>query len=105
MPVSSCIILRVNFSHQHSQDSIVILEEGNQPHPRCLQFEIFFPQEALNWVTSDMCWHGSKKEQRIMVVAEVEKCMGGGFSAYGKLLMEVPPFKYLGRILLSSNDD
>ena len=29
--------LRVQFAHRHEWDTIVILEEGNQPYPRCPQ--------------------------------------------------------------------
>ena len=35
---SSQTNLRVHFDHRHSHNSIVILEEGNQPHPWCPQY-------------------------------------------------------------------
>ena len=48
---------RVNFAHKQPWDSMVILEDANQPHPRCPQCDIFVPQEELNRAhpTSDMC--------------------------------------------------
>ena len=50
--VSSQTNLRVNFSYQHPWGIIVILEEGNQPHPRLPQCYLFVPQDAhpLRWV-------------------------------------------------------
>ena len=36
--------VRQNFSHQHHYDSIVILEEGDKPQPRCPQCDMFVPQ-------------------------------------------------------------
>ena len=40
--------LRVHFMQHHVWDTIVVLEEGNQPHPQCPRCDIFFPWEALN---------------------------------------------------------
>ena len=48
MTASSRKNLRVHFAHQKPQYSIVALEEGNQPHPRCPKCDMFVPQEALN---------------------------------------------------------
>ena len=66
--------LRVHFSHQHSRDSIVTLEEGNEPHPRLPQCNMFVPQEALNRThpTSAMCWRGSERKRQRMVVADTD---------------------------------
>ena len=54
-PVERClggVLSRTNlwiyFLHRHVQDTIVILEEGTQPYPRCTQCDIFVPQKALN---------------------------------------------------------
>ena len=33
--------LRVHFTHRHAQDTIVILEEGNLPYPRCPKCNMF----------------------------------------------------------------
>ena len=44
---------RVHFSHLHPWDRIVILEDGNQPHPWCPQCDMFVPQESLNQALSN----------------------------------------------------
>ena len=40
--------MRVNFIHRNVQDNVVILEEGNLPHPRCPQCDMLVPWRALN---------------------------------------------------------
>ena len=71
---SSRTNLRAHFSHQHPWGSIVILEEVNQPHNRCPQFDMFFPQEALNWAHPPpaMCRRGLERKLRRLVVVETK---------------------------------
>ena len=35
--------LKINFVQCHTQDMMVILEEGNRPHSRCHVYDIFVP--------------------------------------------------------------
>ena len=90
--VSSWTNLWVQFYHRHSRESIVILEEGNQPQPRCSQCDMFIPREALNWAhpTSDMCRPGLERKQRRLVVEKTEERKGRVLSAYGTPLAAVP---------------
>ena len=99
--------LRVQFAHQNPQYSIVILKEGNQPHPWCPQFDMFVPHEALNWAhpTSAMYRRRTERKSRRLVIEETEKHMGEIFSEYGTPLMAVSSFRYLGLTLSSANDD
>ena len=89
--------LGVKFSLYHRQESIVILEEGNQHHPQCPQCDMFVPQEALNQVhlKSAMCWCESEKKRLRLVVEETEEWMRTVFLAYGTPLTSVPLFNYL----------
>ena len=34
---------RIHFVHRHVQDTVVILEEGNRPHPCFLACDMFIP--------------------------------------------------------------
>ena len=104
---SSQTKLWIHFAHQNPREIILILEEGNKPHPRCPQCEMFVPQEALNWaqLTSGMCRRGTERKRRRIVVEETEEWTGRVLLAYGTPLKAVPLFKYLGQTLLSSNDD
>ena len=40
--------MRVHFLHWHVHDTVVILEEGNLPLPRCPQCDLRVPRRALN---------------------------------------------------------
>ena len=74
----SQINLQVHFVCRHPKYTIVILKEGNQPHPWCPQCGMFVPQEAPNWShpTSVMCWRGTERKQRRLLVEETEEHMG-----------------------------
>ena len=89
---SSRTNLRVKFSHQHSLDIKVIMEEGNQPQPQFPQREILPPHEALNGAhqTSDICWSGSERNRRRVVVEDTEERIGRVLSEYGTPLTKVP---------------
>ena len=54
-PVAGCLgrvatrtEMRVHFVHRHVLDTVVILEEGNFPHPRCAWCVILVSRRALN---------------------------------------------------------
>ena len=40
--------MRVNLWHRHVRDIVVILEEGNLPHPRCPLCDMMMPWKAMN---------------------------------------------------------
>ena len=40
--------MRVHFVHRHVQDTVVMLEEGNLPHPRSPRCDMQVPRKALN---------------------------------------------------------
>ena len=40
--------LWIHFVHFHVQDTVVIMKEGNRPHPHCQTCEMFVPWAVLN---------------------------------------------------------
>ena len=40
--------MRVHFLYLHVLDTVVIMDEGNLPHPRCTQCNIMVPRLAMN---------------------------------------------------------
>ena len=40
--------MKVQFWHRHVRDTVVILEEGKLPHPRCPLCDILVPWRYLN---------------------------------------------------------
>ena len=95
------------FSNQRPWDSIVILEESNKPHPWCPQCDIFVPEEKLNKAhpASAMCQRGVERKRQRLVVEETEERMGMVLLVYRTPLTAVTSFKYLEKMLSSSNND
>ena len=46
--VATRTAMRVHFVHRHVLDTVVILEEGNFPHPPCARCNMLVPRRALN---------------------------------------------------------
>ena len=46
--VATRMAMRVHFVHWNVLDTMVMLEDGNSPHPRCTRCDMQFPQRALN---------------------------------------------------------
>ena len=100
-PVEGCLggasnrsNLPVHFAHRHVRDTIVILEEGNRPYPRCPKCDVSVSHKPLN----------GRKRRRL---AEEEARAGTvtETTAYGTPLTPVPSFEYLGRVMSASDDE
>ena len=46
--VATRTAMQMHFLHRHVLDTVVILEEGNLPRPRCTRCDMMFPRQALN---------------------------------------------------------
>ena len=80
---------------------MIILEEGNLPHPRCPRCNILVPWRALNGRhhAISQCQKGAEQKRRRMAEAELRDSTERAFEAYGKPLETVSTFKYLGRVM------
>ena len=58
--------MRVHFVHRHVQDTVVMLEEGNLPHPWCPRCNLQVPRKALNGrhLGTAHCKKGAEWKQR-----------------------------------------
>ena len=58
--------MRVHFWRRHVQDIVIILEEGNLPHPRCTDCDMFVLWRALNGhhKSTEMCRGGADKKRQ-----------------------------------------
>ena len=68
--------LQIHFVHHHVRDTIVILEEGNLPHPRCPDCDMFVPWTELKFQhpTTIICARWA--EQKLRRLAEEEAIEG-----------------------------
>ena len=55
------------------RDIIIILGEGNLPHPRCTNCDMFVPLRALNGCqkSTEMCRSGTDRKRQQLSEAEV----------------------------------
>ena len=99
--------MQVHFWRRHVRDIVIILEEGNLPHTRCTNCDMFVSWRSLNGhhKSTEMCRGGADNKRRRMAEAEVRDSAEMAFEVYGKQIQSVPRFKYLGRILTEGNDD
>ena len=99
--------MRVQFVHQHVLDTVVMLEEGNFPHPRCSRCDMQVPRKALNGrnLGTAQCAKGTERKRRQLAEMETRKNSEQAFKAYGKPMDTVSEFRYLGRILTATDDD
>ena len=54
---------------------------------------------------TNQCRTGAERKIRRLAAAEVEAATERAFNAYGKRMQSVKEFRYLGRILTSTDDD
>ena len=58
--------MQVHFVHWHVLYTVVMLEEGNFPHPRCPRCDMQVPRRALNWRHPGIaqCAKGAERKRR-----------------------------------------
>ena len=77
--------MRVHFVNRHVHGTVVILEEGNLPLPRCPRCDLQVSRKALkgHHLETNQCKTGAERKQRRLAVAEVETTSEKAFHAYG----------------------
>ena len=99
--------MRVHFWHWHVRDIVVILEDGNIPHPRCRLCDMLVSSKSLNETQRRMaqCPWGAERKRRKLAAEEEREVTARYFSAYGRPLEMATSFKYLGRLILAADND
>ena len=87
--------MRVHFVHRHVHNTVVILEEGNLPLPRCPRCDLQVSRKALNGrhLDTSQCRTGTERKRRRLVEAELEITSEKAFHAYGTKMREVMELK------------
>ena len=98
--------MRVHFLNRHVLETVIILEEGNLPHPRCIQCDMMVPSRELNsrHPTKAQCSRGAERKRRRLAEAELRESSERSFEAYGEPLDNVTAFRYLGRVFTAGDD-
>ena len=99
--------MHVQLWRRHVRDTVIILKEGNLPHPRCEKCDMLVPWRSLNGRHKDtsMCRSGADKKRRRDTEAEIRESAERAFEAYGGQLESVSSFTYLGRVMTAGDDD
>ena len=99
--------MRVHFLHRNVQDNVVILEEGNLPHPRCPQCDMLVPCHALKGrhLATTQCSRGADRKIRRLSEKELREISERYFQAYVQPLENITAFRYLGRLMMTGDDD
>ena len=99
--------MRAHFVHRHVHNTVVMLEEGNLPLPRCPRCDLQVPRKALNWhhLGTFQCKKGVERKRRRLAETETRENAERAFHAYGKPMEAVSEFRYLGRLLTATDDD
>ena len=89
------------------QDTRIILEEVNLPHPRCPCCDMWVLSAALNGrhPNTAQCDKGANRKRHKLSVEEMRVSIEQDFWVYVFPLASVSSFKYLGRTLMTSEDD
>ena len=99
--------IRVHFVHWHVQDTVVMLEEVNSPHPRCARCDMQVPSKALNGrhLGTAQCAKGAERKRQRLAETETRENLERAFSAYGQPMEAVLVFWYLGRLLTATDNN
>ena len=110
-PVGGCSVqalmrttIRVHFCHRHVRDTVVILEEGNLPHPQCPLRDMLVLWRALNGThrCTAHCKQGADRKRRRLASEEEREVTARIFSAYGFPLGMLTSFGYLVQVILEA---
>ena len=99
--------IRVHLVHLHILDTVVILEERNSPHPRCDRCDKQVPRREMNWRHPGTAhsFKGAERKRRRLAEAETRENSEQESEAYEAPIESLTEFKYLGRILMVTDDD
>ena len=99
--------MRVHFWHWHVWDTLLILEEGNTPHPRFALCDILVWCQSLNGFhkSTAQCKKGAEKKRRRLAAEEARALNSRAFSAYGRPLKMVLYFKNLWVVISAADDE
>ena len=99
--------IQVHFLHRHILDTVVSLEEGNLPHPRCPRCDMLVSWQALNGrhPAAAHCARGAEQKRQWLAEVDLRDILERAFEVYREPLENVTAFKYLGRLFTAGDDD
>ena len=112
-PVEECsgqsatqTVIMVHFWYRHVRDTIVIMEEGNLPHPQFPMCDKLVPWRSQNGMhrCTVQCKTRTERNQRCLAAEEEREVTSRAFIAYWTPLEMVTSFRYLERATLAADE-
>ena len=99
--------LRMHFVNCHMQDTMMVVDDVNPPHPQCPCCDMLVLWTALNFLHTNnaQCTKGEEWNQCRLVVEENRADTERSFRENGRPLTMVLTFNYLGRIIMASDNE
>ena len=99
--------MRVHFWHRNGRNTVVILEEGNLPHPWHHLCNMLVMWQSLNGMhrRTAHCKKGEEQKRRSLVAKEERAITPRSFSTYGRILEMTTSFRYLGRVISAADNN
>ena len=89
------------------RDTVVIMKEGNCPRPHCPACDMFVPWAELDLRHPEtaLCAWREEMNRRHMVEEEDQAGLVTAIQDYDRPLEILSSFKYLGRLLIETDED
>ena len=86
--------MRLHFLHRHVLDTVVILEDGNFPHPWCTRCDMLVPRQALSrrYPDTAQCARGADRKRRRLAEVETRESLARSSEAYREPIKNVSAF-------------
>ena len=99
--------LLVHFAHCQAWYTIVVLDEGNRPYPRCPKCDMFVLHQDLKFrhLATAFCQREEERKRRCLAEDEARAGTELAITAYGTPINLVTSFKYLGRVLSEADEN
>ena len=96
-----------HFAHRHPTDTLMILEEGSAPLPKCEHCGMHITYLSLNTshYNSTVCRAGAAHERQRCTIQDARRAREVVFTVHGTQLEVVSEFRYLGCPFSSMDDD
>ena len=88
------------------QDTHIILEEGNLPHPQFPRCDMLVPWATFNYrhPNTAQCTEGAEQKRCRLTAEDMRESTEWDYQTYGRPLTWVSLLKYLGQFLTASED-
>ena len=97
--------MQIHYWDWHVRYTVVILKEGNLPHPWCPLCNMLVLWWSLNrlHLCTAQCKMGLERKQWRLSEEEERAVTSRAFGTYGRPLEMVISFRYLGRLILATD--